>query len=466
MTWHKQLLQIFVAIMLTMAVATPSLAANKVGEVTLTQGAVTAQQKGEEPRFIAKGDALLEGDVLVTSNRGYAVIGLLDGTRMTLRPSTTLAIDELMENADKTNAKFSLVRGGIRGITGSISKQPDAMKIRTKDATLAVREPTSFDARLCESDCAQEADTKQGELAENRSGSPIVGKVAKIEGTVTATGTDGQARILSRGAAVFSEDKIQAAVNAYAVLAFRDQSKMTVTPNSIVALENVRFEGENSAEGSFTARLIKGGLRAFTGLLGKRKPESVHFNAVTATIGIRGTGIDMALGEHCFTPQDCSDAVFTYVWDGAVAMDADGKSLLIELARTGAYVPARHLLFLLDTTPDAINEQNKSPRPDQLDINFENLFGLKAIELFAPGLYVTVRDGHIEFIGNAQSIDLGAGESGYLKFGEDVPIRLSSTPKFLLNDLFPTPDNAGAVLNILEMFNPGASIGDAICEIK
>lgn len=464
--WRQQLVAWLLAYAALMCFASVAHAA-PVGEVSKVQGAVTAQQRDESPRFVAQGDALQQGDVIVTSNRGYAVIGFQDGTKMTLRPSTTFSIDEYEQASGKGSALFSLVRGGLRSVTGALSNKPDAVKIRAKDATMAVREASSFDARLCEQDCAHEAEVKQGALAEKRTGSPIVGRVAQLQGTVTATGNDQQPRVLSRGAPLFSEDKIQSSAASHAVLAFRDQSRMTVTPNSTIALENVRFEGADSSEGSFSARLIKGSMRAFTGLLGKRTPEAVKFNAATATIGIRGTGMDISLGEHCFAVQECFDAAFTHVWDGAVGMDAEEKSLLVELGRTGVYIPVRHLLMLLDQVPGVIDESGKSPRPDQVDIDFDNLFGLHAIELFEPGLYVSVRDGHVELIGRGGRIDLSGGESGYLKFEDGVPIRLSSTPEFMDNDIAPLPGAAGGdVLNIMGNFNLGASPGDTVCEIR
>ena len=36
--------------------------------------------------------------------------------------------------------------------------------------------------------------------------------------------------------------------------------------------------------------MLKGGLRAVTGLVGKRKRDAVSFGTTTATIGIRGVG--------------------------------------------------------------------------------------------------------------------------------------------------------------------------------
>ena len=46
-------------------------------------------------------------------------------------------------------------------------------------------------------------------------------------------------------------------------------------------------------------RLLRGGLRAFTGLIGKTQPRNVRFTTSVATIGIRGTGMDLSCQGSC-----------------------------------------------------------------------------------------------------------------------------------------------------------------------
>ena len=77
--------------------AAPPLAAQPVGDVVYVQGIASAQKPGEAARFIQKGDALNEGDVINTGGRGYAVVELKDGSKMTLRPDTTFAIDKFRQ---------------------------------------------------------------------------------------------------------------------------------------------------------------------------------------------------------------------------------------------------------------------------------------------------------------------------------------------------------------------------------
>lgn len=78
----------------TLLAASTALFAAPVGQVEFAQGLASAQQKGQTPRFLNKGDALQEGDVLNTGAKGFAIIVFPDGSKMTLRPNTTFAIDQ------------------------------------------------------------------------------------------------------------------------------------------------------------------------------------------------------------------------------------------------------------------------------------------------------------------------------------------------------------------------------------
>jgi len=68
------------------------------GTVILAKGVVTATGADNTDRVLAKGTSIEEGDVIKTANKSFAVIRMLDNTKLTLKPGTTLAI-----------GKFSLV---------------------------------------------------------------------------------------------------------------------------------------------------------------------------------------------------------------------------------------------------------------------------------------------------------------------------------------------------------------------
>ncbi len=440
----------------------PAPAAQPVGEVIYVHGIASAQRPGEDPRFIQKGDPLNEGDVINTGGRGFAVIGLKDGSKMTLRPDTTFAIDKFSHDTKEESALFRLLKGGLRAVTGLIAKRnPQAVRVSTATATIGIR-GTSFDARICGAECAQEG--RPGQKVAAAEQELIVARVAVLSGTATAVGADGQVRTVSKGTPLFSGDTVRTQKDSYAVLAFRDRSVVTVIADSEFKLENVRFAGPRADSGNFVVRIVRGGARALTGLLAKRDPRSVQIGMITAVIGIRGTGVDGRFALDCVAGA-CSEAAFVYTWEGAVALQVGERSLIIEMDRAGVYNPARDRLVLLDRVPEFFLIE-PAPRPDTLKIDFENLFGMTGVEGQPPGLYVITRDGHIELAGQVGSIDLGPGEAGYLGEGQLTPVRLTITPAFMLIDPYPVPEKFDErTIRLLDVLNPGGSAGDVICEM-
>ena len=457
---HALLWLVSSALMLAPAAAAAA-AAERVGEVIFVQSVATAQQPGAAPRFLEKGTALQEGDVISTAAKGFAVIGFRDGTKMTLRPNTTFAIDKLRHDAGEESGVFRLLKGGVRALTGLIGKRnPQGMEVNTSTAMIGIR-GTSFDARLCDEDCVRE-DASATRKAGQTSPESIVARVAVVSGSAVAvgSGTGAEARVLTRGSPLFNGDTIRTQKASYAVLAFRDQSKITVIADSELKLENVRLPMANVEGGSFGVRVIRGGMRALTGLLAKSNPKAVSFSTQTATIGIRGTGLDILYTQFCFTPQDCVTlATIAHIWQGPpIDLNVDGQQLVIDADQTGVHSPDRKFLALVIFRP-VLTE----PRPDQVDVDFDNLFGTEDIKV-TLGLVVGMRDGHILFCAiGGDCIDLGPDEAGWLPPARNRPIRLTPYPNFLRNDEFPYPEIFDErSFRVLERLNPGA----LICEIR
>lgn len=116
--------------------------------------------------------------------------------------------------------------------------------------------------------------------------------IALARGTVLARSNDDQLRELEKGAPVYVGDVIETANRSFAVVVFTDKSKVTLQPNSELDVED--FEAAVGEE-SIILELVKGGLRAITGQVGKRRPEKVSVRARTITVGIRGTTFAMRL---------------------------------------------------------------------------------------------------------------------------------------------------------------------------
>jgi hypothetical protein len=277
---------------------------------------------------------------------------------------------------------------------------------------------------------------------------------------------NGQARPAGRGTPLVNGDAVRTEKGSYAVIAFRDQSKITVTAESEFKLENVKFSGAKADSGNFAVRVVRGGARALTGLLARNQPQNVQVRMLTSVVGVRGTGIDAMFGLDCIAPNQCAQGAFVHTWEGVVALEEGGRSLVIPTGQTGVFNPTFQRLTLIERRPQFMIDE-PAPRPDEVPVDFDNLFGVVQLDGFPTGLYAYVRDGHIEFFGRMRSIDLGPGESGYLQDGADTPVRLADTPLFMLNDPYPLPEqfNEGTI-RLLDVLNLGGRPGDVICEVQ
>lgn len=432
-----------------------------VGEVVFVQGIATAQRTGAPPRFLQKGEPLFEGETVTTGGQGYSIIGFKDGTKFTLRPNTAFNIERYRATPGSESASFGLVKGGLRAITGAITKRdPRAMEVKTTTATIGIR-GTSFDARICENDCAEEqarAGTRLGAVQED----PVVARVALLTGSARAVAPGGQTRALGQGAALFNGDSVRTDKASHVVLAFRDRSKVTVIADSELKLDDVRFSGARAESGNFAVRVIRGGIRALTGLLARENPKAVNFGITTAVIGLRGTGFDAYVGEHCATPTTCAEAAFNNTWERETEFRAGDRTLPVLETQTAVFVPSTGLLTHLGATPAFPDPP--APRPDGVDVDFDRLFAILHLDTPRRGFHLGMRgEGETTLQGSQGAINLAGTEAGWLPEGEGIPVRITPNWASIMNSTLPAPESFDErSTRVLELLNPG----DVICEIR
>ena len=144
-----------------------SLASN--GTVILAKGVVTATGADKSNRVLAKGAAIEEGDIINTAKKSFAVIRMLDNTKLTLKPGTTIAIGKFSVEEGKEEACINLVKGGLRTVTGLIGKRkPESFQVDTPIASIGIR-GTDFITRICAGDecLVDEEELSFGEYGEN-----------------------------------------------------------------------------------------------------------------------------------------------------------------------------------------------------------------------------------------------------------------------------------------------------------
>lgn len=106
-----------------------------------------------------------------------------------------------------------------------------------------------------------------------------VGDVSVRRGAVVAP--------LNRGQQIQSGDSVVTGRAGQTQLRFSDGGLVSLAPNSQFTID--RYADENAPQDGFFASFLRGGMRAITGLVGKRNRDNYKITAATATIGIRGS---------------------------------------------------------------------------------------------------------------------------------------------------------------------------------
>lgn len=409
--------------------------ATPAGTVEFARGVGFAQAPGQTPRVLGKGLAVEEGDRLTTAEGATAIVKLTDGTRMTLRSNSDLVIEQHRYQPEgKDNSLImSLLRGGFRAITGLINKNaPNAARVKTANATLGIR-GTDFDARLCGADCRAEA----GQITQAARPNHVVAsaKLVNAAGSISATGLDGQARALVTGGAVYAGDVVRGGPDAQGVLVFRDESRVTLGPRTEFKVDAFVYDDKNPREGNFLLSLVRGSLRALTGLIGKAAPRNVGFRTANATIGIRGTGLDMDCGG--------GGACNFYTWQGVIEvrpLAAPPNAPPIELAVGRGLMVTRTAV-----TPITQPPLEQLQRPDTVPVNTKQLFSAGDAKPNEDGLYVFVREGHVEVASAKETLHLGRGETGLARVNGEVG-RPAAMPLFIQFDRTPMPNHPNPML--------------------
>lgn len=114
-----------------------------VGHIIIATSELKAIGGSAGERLLKRRSPVYQGDTLITGVGGKAQVRFIDGTIMTLMADTSFRVDKYSMQArgdDRNAVSTSLIKGGLRSITGSIAKQsPEAFKVETDIATIGIR---------------------------------------------------------------------------------------------------------------------------------------------------------------------------------------------------------------------------------------------------------------------------------------------------------------------------------------
>jgi hypothetical protein len=166
-----------------------------VGVVAHLSGPLMDRKADGTVKVLGPKSEVESGDTLVSEKNTYAQIRFIDNSEITLRPGTTFKIENFAYEADKPDgdsAAFSLLKGGLRSITGLLGKRnKEKFSLKTPTATIGIR-GTTFIAQWVEAPAHMPA----APVAPAAPGMPASGlapglHVAVLDGMIVVTNPGG-----------------------------------------------------------------------------------------------------------------------------------------------------------------------------------------------------------------------------------------------------------------------------------
>jgi hypothetical protein len=143
------------------------------------------------------------------------------------------------------------------------------------------------------------------------------GKVTHLSGPLFAKKADGTTRVLTTNSLVEQGDTLVTEKKTYARIKFTDNSEINMRPGTQLNVSQYVFDQAKPKEDRVVINLIKGAMRAITGMIGKRgNRDSYQLMTATAVTGIRGTTYECKICEgNCGS---IPDGLYLFVLEGTI----------------------------------------------------------------------------------------------------------------------------------------------------
>ena len=181
-------------IIITLIILSASIYASTVGTITALKGNADIKRDGNI-LTAHLGDKLREKDSIITKDSTKIQIVFKDETIITIGKNSNFSIAQYVyeDNNPKPTAKFGLIRGAMRTITGKIGKiAPKRFSVKTITTTIGIR-GTNFTISGAGSDGQQKVYCTFGAIDVNVLSTGTTVKVP--QGTFVAVAVDGSTKL-------------------------------------------------------------------------------------------------------------------------------------------------------------------------------------------------------------------------------------------------------------------------------
>ncbi len=157
------------------------------------------------------------------------------------------------------------------------------------------------------------------------------GYIYEYAGDVKVVVAGGAPRQASDSLALDDNTTVTTGNASRAVLKFEDGQVVVLKPNTTFLIKKYNFDFVREEKSTISFSLLKGGLRAITGMIGSHNKQAFKLSTPTATCGIRGTD---------FMLQTEGESMYGQVTSGAMTLKTE-KSTGLFSAGQSSYVASR-----------------------------------------------------------------------------------------------------------------------------
>lgn len=179
------------------------------------------------------------------------------------------------------------------------------------------------------------------------------GRVIFSSGSANIEASDGSTRVASKGEKVQSGETLLTEQGRMQVK-FSDGGFVSLQPRTTFKVDDYAYNGVEDGTESAVFRLLRGGIRAITGVIGKKNKKRFAVRTRTATIGIRGTEFTAldCNGGSCTTPWGdvLPDGLYTKTGGGVIFVSNDAGSVDLPTG-AGGFVSSISALPVIITAP-------------------------------------------------------------------------------------------------------------------
>ncbi|EHJ93711.1 FecR family protein [Vreelandella boliviensis] len=199
------------------------------------------------------------------------------------------------------------------------------------------------------------------------------GQVMFVHGNASIE-REGERTTAERGDDIFAGDTFRTQSASTLQIRYSDGGTKAIQPESTYTLESYQNNTEHPDTSEQSGELLRGGLRAVTGLIGRNAPANVSYKTPVATMGIRGTSFQLVHVPEGKTPPlpGMATGSYLYVESGMLSMSTDAGERIVRpgqvvFSATADAIPE----FLADGI--AIFKQLEDQRREQTSQDDENL---------------------------------------------------------------------------------------------